>query len=266
MNSAYLLALPLMAFTIFVGCQKPTKIFYLGFFIYWVVLLVAKFLTPFSAIMLLVSLALIYYYKYKGKFGQVALCLSVLLMLLVGLKLLPGLDKIILMGPTQLSKASLAWTWEISFYKGVLGVGLAAILFSQKTLTAKLFVFPSALSAAVVLLAYWSGYGVDAKFYPFTIPFLVSNLLFTVVAEETFFRLCIQQPLAKKIGPTYALAVVTLLFGLAHFGGGIHYMLLSTVAGFAYALVFYRYHNVVLSCYCHWLVNILHFLLLTYPR
>lgn len=266
MNLANSLALPLVAFTLSAGFFKSTKIFYILFAAYLIALLGTGLLTPLSLAMLILPLGLVLHYKNKGRFANIALIASIIIMIAVGLKLLPGVDKVTVMGPMILSKATLPWTWDFSFYKGVLGVGLAAILFCKNPITLKSLAFSSGLAALVVLSAFASGYGFDPKFFQFTIPFLISNLIFSVVAEETFFRLCIQGPLSKKIDPRYALAITGLLFGLVHFAGGLHYMLLSTLAGFAFATVFYKYKNIVLSCYCHWLVNVLHFLLLAYPK
>ena len=63
-----------------------------------------------------------------------------------------------------------------------------------------------------------------------------------------------------------AIVVSTVLFGLAHAGGGTTWLFVATVAGLGYGLVYARTRTVEGATVVHFLVNAAHFLLFTYPR
>jgi membrane protease YdiL (CAAX protease family) len=103
--------------------------------------------------------------------------------------------------------------------------------------------------------------------------FLVANLLFTCVAEEVLTRGVIQEGLIRLAGrrrhPAWrwlAIAVSTIVFGLAHAGGGAIWMLVATIAGLGYALVYARTRTIEGAILVHFAVNAAHFIGFTYPR
>ncbi|MBB1273488.1 CPBP family intramembrane glutamic endopeptidase [Psychromonas sp. SR45-3] len=111
--------------------------------------------------------------------------------------------------------------------------------------------------------------GFSPKVPDFWLAFIAINLLFTCVAEEAFFRGLLQTKLSQLI-TVKRLAIFTPLitaaiFALAHFIGGWSYVLVSGVAGFGYSYVFYKTQRLEWAILCHWLVNISHFFLFTYP-
>ena len=100
--------------------------------------------------------------------------------------------------------------------------------------------------------------------------FLLNNLLFTVLAEEAFFRGFIQKSLTEhwqhhRWGNMAALALAAMLFGLAHFAGGPIYMVLAALAGAFYGWSYQRSGSVEMAVLSHWLLNTGHFLFFTYP-
>lgn len=95
--------------------------------------------------------------------------------------------------------------------------------------------------------------------------FALNNLLLTCVAEEVFFRRFIQQKLSQRFTPVIGLVTASLLFGLAHFAGGISYMLIASIAGFVYGLVYCNTGKLWLAILAHLLLNMLHLLLFSYP-
>ena len=95
--------------------------------------------------------------------------------------------------------------------------------------------------------------------------FVFNNLLFTCVAEEAFFRGFIQQALVKKYGAVFALLCTSMLFGVAHFAGGIAYVGVATIAGLLYGLAHYWYKNLLMPVLLHFLVNFVHLIVFTYP-
>lgn len=54
-----------------------------------------------------------------------------------------------------------------------------------------------------------------------------------------------------------------MLFGLVHFGGGIRYVVLATIAGVGYGLAFHRSGRIEMSMLAHFTVNSIRFLFFT---
>jgi uncharacterized protein len=97
------------------------------------------------------------------------------------------------------------------------------------------------------------------------------NLFFTCLSEEAFFRGFIQRELASglrnvRAGGATAIFVSAVLFGLAHFGGGVSYVVLATAAGLGYAIIYHRTQSIEMSMLAHFALNATHFVLFTYPR
>lgn len=97
------------------------------------------------------------------------------------------------------------------------------------------------------------------------------NLLFVCLSEEAFFRGFIQRELASalhgwRFGGVVAIVVGAVLFGLAHFAGGMSYVALATAAGLGYGIVYHRTKSIEMSMLAHFALNACHFLLFTYPR
>ncbi len=63
----------------------------------------------------------------------------------------------------------------------------------------------------------------------------------------------------------FALLICAILFGLAHAGGGVWYVLLATVAGLGYGLVYHRTQRIELSILLHFALNSIHILFFSYP-
>lgn len=86
--------------------------------------------------------------------------------------------------------------------------------------------------------------------------FALANV-FTVLAEEWFFRHWVQRPLARW-GVVFSIVVSSVLFGLVHLGGGATFAVLAFLAGLAYAGV-YRASNGSLwaAAALHWALNLL---------
>jgi membrane protease YdiL (CAAX protease family) len=100
--------------------------------------------------------------------------------------------------------------------------------------------------------------------------FLASNLLITCVAEEAFFRALMQRGLqnslsGKRYGVAVAIGVTSIVFGIAHLGGGVPMILLATLAGIGYGLALWRSGRIEAAILAHFVVNALRFLLVTGP-
>lgn len=141
--------------------------------------------------------------------------------------------------------------------------------FSAKPLsvyfTAPLWALP------VLVVAYFSGLGLDLKLPAQLWMFITANFIFSVIAEEVLFRGILQAGLERNLNRftqyagQIALISSALIFGLLHLGGGLHFAILATFAGFIYGQV-YRYSGRLgMAIVVHGLVNIGHFIFLVYP-
>ena len=124
---------------------------------------------------------------------------------------------------------------------------------------------------AVLVVAYLTGLDIDIKLPQVTVAFIVTNLIFSVIAEEAFFRVIIQNSLilALKDKVRYssqiAIILASLLFGMAHIGGGWHFVILATFAGLVYGYAYHKTGRISIAILTHLSVNVGHFLLLVYP-
>jgi membrane protease YdiL (CAAX protease family) len=108
------------------------------------------------------------------------------------------------------------------------------------------------------------------KWTPFFWLWAVTNLFFTCVAEEAFFRGFLQRELDRALvrfggGQPLAVGGSAALFGLAHWAGGWSYVLFAALAGLGYALAFRASGCSEMAILAHFGLNATHFLLLTYP-
>ncbi len=96
-----------------------------------------------------------------------------------------------------------------------------------------------------------------------------NNLLLVTLVEEALFRGYIQGGLSRRLqhlhyGEHLALLIASLLFGLAHWGAGWEWVMLATLAGACYGLA-YRFGGLAAAMATHFGLNLLHFVLFTYP-
>jgi len=95
--------------------------------------------------------------------------------------------------------------------------------------------------------------------------FAAGNLLNTCITEELLFRGLLQRQLQRHLTPLLALVAAALLFGITHLPGGWAYAAVATLAGGVYGLSYYWTGRVAWAVLIHWLLNLSHFILFTYP-
>lgn len=98
---------------------------------------------------------------------------------------------------------------------------------------------------------------------------LAYNLVFVCVLEESFFRGILQTALMRAArrrrwpAPDgLALVGASLAFGAAHWGGGLSYVFLATLAGLGYGAVYYLTGRIQWSVLLHFTVNAVHQLIM----
>ncbi|MDC0610806.1 CPBP family intramembrane metalloprotease [Vibrio sp.] len=95
--------------------------------------------------------------------------------------------------------------------------------------------------------------------------FAFNNLFFTCVSEEVIFRGLLQRKLSDYKGPTIGIVVSSLVFGVVHFMGGWPLVLFASIAGLGYGVVYYHSQRLWIAVLLHFLVNVSHLILFTYP-
>jgi membrane protease YdiL (CAAX protease family) len=200
--------------------------------------------------------------------------------LAMGLALLPGFNRIVLVQPQVLSEGAAPYGISVGFPKVVTGIiilGLINPLLVRswrelgRVLARALPVFAI---TAIVGMAVVIGMGYSSFAPKWTVLFLLFapvNLFFTCLSEEAFFRGFVQHELSRigsrpALAAAIALAAGAILFGLAHFGGGTNYMIAAAIAGLGYGWAFMRTQRIEAAMAVHFGVNATHFLFFTYPR
>lgn len=198
--------------------------------------------------------------------------------LLLALHRVPGFHNPVVVEGIRLSADALPFTLYANFDTAVAGIVLMGVLCERIATwdewTAMLRrIAPVVLATLVIVL----GLGVllghvrpDFKWTPYSVWFLAYNLLVTCVTEEAFFRGLLLERLARAMrgwrgGVIAATLVSSLLFGLAHFGGGALLALLATIAGVLYALAYLRSGRVEGAILTHFALNAVHFVAFSYP-
>ncbi|MEO6918111.1 MAG: CPBP family intramembrane glutamic endopeptidase [Collimonas sp.] len=204
---------------------------------------------------------------------------AAIMALAMALHRLPGFNNPVIIANLKLSADAIPFTQYANFDKGTAGLVLLAFLCQRaSSFTAwrdslkKTWLVGIVTVIAVLGVATLIGYvKPDFKLSQATVLFLVTNLFFTVVAEEAFFRGLLQDRLASSLarfryGHLLALLCSALLFGAAHAAGGGTYVLLATITGLGYAYAYYVTQRVEAPIIIHFAVNAVHFIGFTYPH
>lgn len=122
------------------------------------------------------------------------------------------------------------------------------------------------LLALMSILAPLTGYvRFDPKFPELTWLWMLNNFFFVCLAEEALFRGFIQNQLLRWMKPYAAIAAAAALFGLAHYQGGIAYILFAFLAGLFYGHSFWKTGRLQTAMAVHFGLNLVHFLFFSYP-
>jgi uncharacterized protein len=192
----------------------------------------------------------------------------------------PGFSNVLIVEYATVSQGAPPFTLYLNFDKALIGLFLLAfgpplIASGAEWLDMLLAALPRILVviAVVLVAAFALGHVRFDPKWPAFFPFWAwANLLFTCTAEEAVFRGVIQRTLAGEprhasAGRTIAgLLVAAVLFGVVHFAGGPRGIVMATIAGAGYGWVYWRSGNrIEASILAHFLLNLTHILLFTYP-
>ncbi len=206
--------------------------------------------------------------------GAVGTVLSVAL----ALHIVPGFDNWKILDEFALSDRSQPFSLYLNFDKPLVGLFILAFgapLLRRWADWKTMLVAAAPIALAGIALVYGAGYlfgyaALDPTFGSVFPVWALRNLFFTCVAEEAFFRGFLQRYLEQGLGrfrsgKLVSLAIVSLLFGFAHFAGGAGYVALSALAGLVYGYVYQRTGRIEAAVLTHFLLNAGHFLIFTYP-
>lgn len=210
---------------------------------------------------------------------------SYLFILFVSLGLIlhkiPGFHNILYYNSIRLSAESAPYSAYINFDKPFLVLLLMYYYNKRKlyeTKFASAFIYGILLGViAASTLSILSVYAKYIKFDP-NLPEIIDSWIIinlaVVISEEAFFRGFLQTSIMwglkkYKIKPSYAgfisITLVSIIFGLLHFPGGLNYMIISGIGGAFYGYALYKTGMIESSILVHFLVNLTHICLFTYP-
>ena len=199
---------------------------------------------------------------------------------LLGMHALPGFDNPLLVDNLVIGPGATAYSVYFNFDKtmvGILLIGFGSTALLRSAAQWRLALRRAAPVIAVnviaaMLLAVALGFvELQPKWTSLFWSWALANLLLTCLSEEAFFRGFIQQEVGAalsghRFGDAAAIATSAVLFGIAHLAGGWRYVLLATLAGAGYAIVYRRTRSIEMAMLAHFTLNSVHFLLFTYPR
>lgn len=197
-----------------------------------------------------------------------------LLALALGFGLLPGFAQVVVFGPEAIKPGSEAYVRGVSL--GLVAITLLLLAMHPLADRWASAVRAIRLGVGVGLLtampALGAGYLLgDLAFAPglpgaaFILTWLGGQVL-TLAMEEGFFRGFLQRHLARHVPVAVAIVLAGVLFGLAHFAGGLSWIIGASIAGVGYGIA---YHlggaRLEASMAAHLTVNLLHLSLFSYP-
>lgn len=184
-----------------------------------------------------------------------------------------GFRSILQWGPAALYETGKLYSLTLSLPKMLLVLAMACALplYQRLRIHSPSLLAALVLAAGLVLLANTAGIPWVFKSGGFLPWFLLINLSVTVLAEEMYFRLLLQDTLTRWLRGPYARWFAALISGLLFYL--VHGFLLpdTTVAwlyltaALTYAAFYAYFRNLLASVVLHYAVNVLHILLLHYP-
>ena len=211
-------------------------------------------------------------------FRTLAWGVVVILAVALGAHQVPWIHNVLVLDGVSVSASAADYTLYWNYDKGFAGILLYSVCIQPQGsaqwkrasvatgATAMLTLVLVGLSATATGFVAW-----DPKWPVILGVWVPANLLLTCVAEETLFRGLLQRHMGRILrGRVPAPALAALLvgavaFGIAHVAGGTTYVLLATLAGIGYGAAYYLTERVEAGILLHFLLNLSHLVLFTYP-
>lgn len=212
----------------------------------------------------------------------IRLCVLVGMALAFANHLIPGFQNLKVFTDLQISALSSPFTMYLNFDKTIAAAILAVAggVFLKQTRPFGMSWFIEALKIAIlcvallVPLAVLRGYvALDPKLPEIFWLWAFNNLFFVCFAEEVIFRGIIQNYLVQvaqryRVSPFIPILVTSLLFGtllLGHLHGGLSFIGFAGISGLFYGYAYHITKRLEAAILVHFIVNLCHFLLFSYP-
>jgi membrane protease YdiL (CAAX protease family) len=258
---------------------RNERLWQVSYGVLFVVGLITGALSYMAIIPMFVLALLLIHYQKNTKLSLLAGVSAAFVGLALGMHVVPGFNNFEFASDINLSPSAASFDIWFNWDKSMFGLFVLGIVLQENLIrnsgdaisAAKSFL-PLAVIGIVAI--YLIGVSIGYSSFDFTVtaiflPWALKNIVFTVLAEEAFFRGLVQNELAKRLNCNYSdhLAVIIggIVFGIAHFGGGIYYVLLSSLAGILYGYTYKFTGRIEAPIITHFLLNAGHFLIFTYP-
>lgn len=247
----------------------------------FVVTLISGIYTGAASIIAAISIVILYglisiYGKASPRVKPLLWLLVFALAFTLELHLIPGFHNLLILDKVKITADAMPYTLYLNFDKTIAGLLIIGLTLSRVNSLAnftlmlkQLFVRLPLVLLIILILSYAFGY---VRFEPKLAPqlwlWMISNLLFTCIAEEGLFRGFFQEYLSSfkyKYAEYVAIVIPALFFGAIHFPGGIKYVILATVAGSLYGWIYKVTRRIEASMLTHFMLNLTHILFFTYP-
>lgn len=183
---------------------------------------------------------------------------------------LPGFSPLPLGEPRPISPDAAPYALRLSWDKLLVGATLLAWWWQQprrpRVQPGRAWLCGLATLLAVPALALALGVVAWQPKWPSELAvWLALNLGVTVLAEELLFRGVLQGALVARLGAARGIGLTAALFGLAHAPFSAAFALVAGGAGLGYGWVLQLSGRLSAAVLLHTAVNLVHFLLLSYP-
>lgn len=220
----------------------------------------------------------LYLQQYRASYPFIGLV--IFLALVASFHMIPGLINLALYESVYISEGSKPINIMANIDKPLAGLALLIMVYFlcekkplsiSKEQAIRYWLLTPIYVLSILLVGWLVGLSYDFKISEMTAVFFATNLLFSVITEEVFFRGLIQGRLYAYLSMKtqyslpIAIAVSSLVFGLAHLPGGIYFFLLATMAGVLYGMAYQMTGKLSAAILVHSGVNIGHFVFLEYP-
>lgn len=283
MQNFYLLGLQiptiLVVVSIILVWHRHALVWKIAYFATVAVALIGNSITYSAILCALVIIALALVYQRQNSLSLVALVVLLSVGVALSLHVVPGFNNHEFANALQLNQASAEFDIWFNYDKSMFGILVLGLLFHDQLIRSwseikrvvLLLALPILIGIPVIyLFALLLGYSrFDVTLSAVFWPWVLKNLFFTVLAEEILFRGLIQAEVAKRVQHKFraeiAVVVAGILFGLAHFAGGLEYVILATVAGILYGYTYKITGRIEAPIITHLLLNSAHFIFFAYP-
>jgi len=243
----------------------------------------AKIISPIALVP--IGTLLVLHTLLKGDIRGLARFVLVVITFVISLGLLvhkfPGFDNIPILQKVQISPGAYPFNLWLNFDKPFVGLFVLALGFPlvatlrdfSKLMRSAIPLALGGIAIMIVLALYFGQVRFDPKLPKIFWFFAIENLIFVSIIEEAFWRGFVQKEFFRWFGEkgivasTASVLITALLFTALHYFWvpSLPFLLLVFVASVIYGSIYQFTRALEASILCHWLFNITHFLLFTYP-